>query len=271
MEKKPLVLLIDDEKDLVEMLAYQFKARGYDAVTAGNGFEGLEKLKEIRPDLIVLDLNMPKMGGVDFYQKICGDGGKPAYPVLVLTARANMEQLFKDLDVDGFMSKPFEVDELIHEVELIIQKKARSVQTVKRQRKKVLHSVYVVDSDPEAADKIALGLLKAGYKVACAASAGSGLELLMLDPPALALVKLALPDMSGDVMALKALRIAKIADVKFLLYEKRDLRHLQAVRDQIGDKSGIIELIEYDTTDEIVHAVDSAIQKGMVEASESEG
>jgi len=67
---------------------------------------------------------MPKLGGLGFYQKICYGQDQPKYPVLVLTARANMEKLFKELNVDGFMAKPFEIKELIGEVSCIVNKKS---------------------------------------------------------------------------------------------------------------------------------------------------
>ena len=263
MEKKSLIMLIDDEKDLVDMLSFQFQAKGYDTVTASNGLEGLEMLNKVRPDLIVLDLNMPKMGGIEFYQKICGSDGRPAYPVLVLTARANMEQLFKDLEIDGFMAKPFDVDQLIQEAEIIIKKKAQISKVVQQDKKSLLRSVYVIENDQPVREEIALALLRAGYRVACASTGTSGLELLSLSSPQLAVVNLGLPDIAGDVVALRALRMAKTSGVLFLLYEKRDPRRLQVVREQIGHKTGIMDLIEYETAQEIVGAVNSAIQRGL--------
>ena len=71
-------------------------------------------------------MNMPQMGGMEFYQEICYGGSRPKYPVLVLTARANMEQLFKEINIDGFMVKPFEINDLFYEIETIIQKKSNA-------------------------------------------------------------------------------------------------------------------------------------------------
>jgi DNA-binding response OmpR family regulator len=270
MEKRPLILVIDDEKDLVDMIAFQFKARGYDTATASNGLEGLDALDKISPDLIVLDINMPKMGGIEFYQRICGSDGKPNYPVLVLTARANMEQFFKDFDVDGFMAKPFEIDALIHEAEIIIKKKARQTVTVEHEKQHVLRTVYVVDDDVLSRESIALALLRAGYRVACADNGTAGLELLVLDVPTLAVVKLGLKDIAGDIVVLKAQHMAKTQSVRFLLYEKRDSRHLKAVRQQIGDKTGVVDLVEYETAEDVLHAVDAATQKDTVEKEEKD-
>lgn len=121
MSHPKTILVIDDDVDLRELIKLTLKCRGYDVAMAGNGLEGLERLKTLKPDLIVLDINMPKMGGVEFYGMICDPQGKPRYPVLVLTARANMEALLKQFDIQGFMPKPFEIDDLLKKVASIIQ------------------------------------------------------------------------------------------------------------------------------------------------------
>jgi len=114
------ILLVDDKPDLVNLMKYPLVDRGYNIETANDGMEALEKLKKISPSLIVLDMNMPRMGGLEFYNKISTGYGKSKFPVLVLTDRANLEETFRDIEVDGFMSKPFEIDDFVNEVERII-------------------------------------------------------------------------------------------------------------------------------------------------------
>ncbi len=125
-DHRKTILLIDDEIDLQQLTKIALSSRGYIVETANNGLEGLGKLETIKPDLIILDMNMPKLGGLGFYQKICNGQDRPPYPVLVLTARTNLEQLLKQMNVDGFMAKPFEIDELLHQVDAIIEKKVKS-------------------------------------------------------------------------------------------------------------------------------------------------
>src|ERR1039458_9621785 len=102
MDQGAKILVIDDEEDLRENLKYVLEKNGYVVKLASDGIKGLEVLESYSPDLIILDLNMPHMGGIEFYQKICVRD-LPIYPVFVLTARANMEKFFKDFNVDGFM------------------------------------------------------------------------------------------------------------------------------------------------------------------------
>jgi len=121
--------LIDDERDLTEMIEFQLKDEGYCVEVAYDGLEGLEKLKTFTPDLIILDINLPRMGGIEFYKKTCLPDGSSRYPVLVMTARANLESVFQGLKVEGFLSKPFEIDVLLSEVRDILEKKNSDLNT----------------------------------------------------------------------------------------------------------------------------------------------
>ena len=117
---KKTILLIDDEADLIDLVKFQLIAKGYNAIVTRNGIEALKLLERIVPDLIILDMNMPGMGGVEFYNKISSGYKRSKYPVLVVTARANLEETFKDVEIDGFMTKPFDIGNLIREVDRII-------------------------------------------------------------------------------------------------------------------------------------------------------
>jgi len=113
------VLIIDDEKNLTDLIAHHLKAKGYQTVIAQNGQEGLQKLQVIIPDLIILDINMPVMNGLEFYRQITTDFGRVRFPVLVLTSRKELEKTFSDIQAAGFLPKPFLIEDLIREVEKI--------------------------------------------------------------------------------------------------------------------------------------------------------
>src|SRR6202789_1575300 len=159
------VLVIDDEIDLQQLVKIALKSRGYIVETANNGLEGLEKLKTITPHLIILDLNMPKMGGLVFYQKICDKANQPKYSILILTARANIAKLFQDFIIDGFKTKPFEVDELLDEVDTIINKKFGIVKKIKVSGVERAAKICIVENDQEELKKIGAAFLNSGYIV----------------------------------------------------------------------------------------------------------
>jgi DNA-binding response OmpR family regulator len=252
MDSKKTILLIDDEVDLVEALGYQLKAKtGHEVVIAYNGAEGLEKLKTIEPDLIILDMNMPVMGGIEFYHKICDENGKPKYPVQVLTARANLEQLFNDLDVVGFMTKPFDLEVLLNDIKIIVADKddvSEEAQKVTERAKVVLF----IEDDDEAFKQIAVEFLSAGYMVNAAKNGGLALEKIMYDIPDMILIKMGLTDLSGDLVAAKFKKMPKTANIPMVIYthESDQLNH--AVVGRLCEKFGFIKLIETDDPHELL-------------------
>ena len=154
MDTNKKILIIDDEIDLTQMIGYQFKANGFEVKTASDGLAALEIVHQFKPDLIILDINMPRMGGIEFYSKICDTNGKPLYPVLVLTARANIKGLFQDLQIDGFMIKPFEIDQLVHEADLIIKKRSQQAPQAKPGLSRGPRKICIVDNDQKTFDQL---------------------------------------------------------------------------------------------------------------------
>ena len=121
-ENKTRILLVDDEVDLAEMTAYQLKANGYHVELADNGLAGLKKLEVFTPDIIILDLNMPVMGGLEFYDNVLDDQQNPKYPILILTARAYIDDVLENYKIEGYITKPFELCNLLDKVTAIKDK-----------------------------------------------------------------------------------------------------------------------------------------------------
>lgn len=124
MMKEPrTVLVVDDEEDIRDILETVLCGEGYRVIMASNGKEAMTVLQHERPHLIILDMNMPQMGGVAFYHDAVANrvDGHPKFPVLIFTGRGELKDVFKGFKVDGFMSKPFEIDRLLAEVERIME------------------------------------------------------------------------------------------------------------------------------------------------------
>lgn len=255
MSNKKTVLIIDDEEDLRETVEYKFKSKDFEVVTAVDGIDGLEKLKTVKPDLIILDMNMPRMNGLEFYQKIKGADEKPKYPVLVLTARANMEQLFRDLDVDGFMSKPFELDELFKEGESIIKKNSGSIMRDIHSDKARARKVCIVENKLEVFNKLALAFLEAGYMVNSAQSGASAIKRISMDIPDVAVISLGLNDIPGDVAIGKLKNLEATKKVKFVLYTTKSADKA-AVTKRISEKGGVDQFVDFVTTNDIIEATE---------------
>ena len=244
MSIKRKILIIDDEADLSSMVAYQFSAKGFEVQTALDGLEGLQKAGQFKPDLILLDINMPRMGGIEFYSKISAVDGSPLYPVMVITARANVEGLFKDLPINGFMTKPFEIDELIAQAELIINSNENNA-ILQQWALSSMKKVCVAQSDPEVFRSLCADVAENMNVVIPARDGRSAIERVIADLPDVAIIDLGLKDIAGDVVILRLSQIRKTMNIKYILTSPKGYFRDQKVIEQLSAKSGFLALIEY--------------------------
>lgn len=260
MSNRKTILLIDDEVILREIVKIALEAQGYSVVEAGNGLEGIEKLKTLNPALIILDMNMPKMGGFEFYKSICGSGTRPPYPIMVLTAHAHLEKLFKEIEIDGFMTKPFEIDQLLAEVNMIVQRRSKSQGKPKSSATYVLDSLEVclVDSSPDAQEKISSCLINGGFNVHCCENGLQAIEYIFEHVPDAALVSLKLPDISGDIIIQRLKQIVKTQKVKCILYVK-ELAEKTIISQKISQKSGLDCFVDTDTPEDLLKAINKIL------------
>jgi len=111
---KPTILIIDDDLPLQSMLNLALKNAGYEVVTADDGQEGLEKLVTVRPALVISDIMMPNMDGIEMFRQIKERLQDTGTPIIIMTALAR-KPWFSELEVDGavIIQKPFKIDLLI--------------------------------------------------------------------------------------------------------------------------------------------------------------
>lgn len=119
MPKK--VLIVDDEEDLVDIMKCLLVHSGYEVLTAYNGSECLDLLKTQTPRLIIMDILMPKMTGYEVIKKIREIDAFVGTPIIVTTARKDMKVFLNSWDVDDYIFKPFNPDELVEKVEKAIR------------------------------------------------------------------------------------------------------------------------------------------------------
>ena len=121
-DRKKKILIVDDEKDLVILLKAHFKKAGYEVVEAFDGEQGYQKYLTEAPDLILLDLKMPKLNGFEVCRKIRRESKDESIPIIMLTAlQDDADRLIgKVVGAQKYMTKPFKVEELLREVEWLI-------------------------------------------------------------------------------------------------------------------------------------------------------
>ena len=113
------ILIVDDEADIIEILQFMLEANGYECVTAMDGEEGLKLAREISPDLIILDVMMPKINGNKISRLLKYDSKYKDIPIIMLTARSQDEDklIGEETGVNEYLTKPFELDQVVKKVE----------------------------------------------------------------------------------------------------------------------------------------------------------
>lgn len=119
------VLIIDDEKDILEIIKYNLTKEGFAVETAENGIEGIEKAKSFKPDLILLDVMMPQMDGVEVCEILRRTPGFESTLICFLTARAEDYSQIAGLDAgaDDYIAKPVKPRVLISRINALLRRK----------------------------------------------------------------------------------------------------------------------------------------------------
>src|SRR5436305_14100607 len=118
---QPRILLIEDEKGLVQSLTWYFNREGYETVAVHDGQEGLRKAQTLLPDLILLDLMLPIMGGLDVCRELRAGERTRTIPILMLTAKAEETDQVVGFSIgaDDYVTKPFSVKVLLQRVKAL--------------------------------------------------------------------------------------------------------------------------------------------------------
>ena len=111
------ILLVDDDQDFAQLLEFDLRKKGYNVARAGNGEEGLEKVKTENPGLIILDIKMPKMDGYTFVRRLKKEPDSKDIPVIVLTSYEPMKDMFQLEGVSDYFVKSANMEALLKVVE----------------------------------------------------------------------------------------------------------------------------------------------------------
>ncbi len=190
------VLLVDDDPSLLETLGDFLTFEGYEVLCATSGEEALVKMRPFQPDLIILDMGMPGMGGTGFMDRITNPDGRTLYPVLVLTARASMAEFFADKQIAGFIAKPCDPPDLLMEVGRILFMTANEGYHVTTSQ--VKRRLVVAESDPVLRETLRSEFISAGFEVEAVSTGPEALEACVTLKPDALVMRLELEGMSAD-------------------------------------------------------------------------
>ncbi|MCB2184101.1 MAG: sigma-54 dependent transcriptional regulator [Desulfobulbaceae bacterium] len=125
MKCKEKILIVDDTVDTVELLTKRLRADGYDTIAAYDGEEALQRVEESTPDIIILDIMMPKIDGYEVCRRLNQFANRKDFRILMLTAKSTIQDKIKGLDIgaDSYLAKPFDYKELAAVVRSLLTRK----------------------------------------------------------------------------------------------------------------------------------------------------
>jgi DNA-binding response OmpR family regulator len=121
------ILIVDDEEDIVSALSIRMKAKGYDVIAAYDGMSGLSKAREENPDLILLDIMLPKLDGYKICRILKFDEKFRRIPIIMITAKGadTSKKMGEEVGADAYVTKPFNPEELMGTIEQLLNKEKK--------------------------------------------------------------------------------------------------------------------------------------------------
>jgi len=217
--KRDQILLVDDERHLLMAVKNFLAFEQFDVHTAKSGEDALKVLETLEPDIIVLDISMPGMGGVGFLKRISDSQGVPRYPVLVLTARSTLREFFETVQVDGFLEKPCDEAELLANIRRILARRTAAPDAGSSGPKRVL----LAEDDVRIANRLSDALSKKGYEVQVVQSGPDVLEKATTLHPSVIVMKDILPRLNGSAVASLLNVMTSVSMIPVVLYDETRL------------------------------------------------
>ncbi|MDZ7717742.1 MAG: response regulator transcription factor [Balneolaceae bacterium] len=121
---KQTILVVDDEQDLLDLIEYNLRQEGYDVIKADNGKDGIQMAKEHMPDLVLLDIMMPQMDGIEVCDRMREDSTLSHIPIIFLTARSDEKTEIEGLNkgADDFITKPISTTKLVSRIKAVLRR-----------------------------------------------------------------------------------------------------------------------------------------------------
>ena len=118
-----VVLMADDEKDVLDVMAKRVEQEGYRVITAGDGQDAWEKIEKYGPDVVLLDLTMPRMDGFTVLKKLRESSSSEKWqPVIIVSARGELEDMRKgfSMEADHYITKPCRIEDILNGIRLMV-------------------------------------------------------------------------------------------------------------------------------------------------------
>jgi len=122
--KTERIVVIEDEPDILEVISYNLRREGYEVVSSMSGEDGLDKIEKVNPQLVVLDLMLPEIDGIELCRQLKADPLTQAIPIIMVTAKGEESDIVLGLGVgaDDYVTKPFSPKELVARVKAVLRR-----------------------------------------------------------------------------------------------------------------------------------------------------
>ena len=216
------ILIVDDEPDVTELVSYQLRAKGFAVEALNNPTQSIARIRSFQPDLVILDVMMPEISGIQMCRLLRADPKTKPIPVVFLTARAEEADRVLGLEVGGddYICKPFSVKELILRVQGLLRR-ASGAEGAEDQPKRLELGAIVLDSERHAAT------LK-GVPIELTATEFRLLRLLM--------------ERKGRVQTREHL-LLNVWNYETEIETRTVDTHIRRLREKLGDQADLIETL----------------------------
>lgn len=245
---KPKILTVDDSKTIRLIVGKAFKPFDCEVLEAANGVEGLAVAAREHPDLVILDLTMPIMDGVEMLSKLKSNPDLKAIPVIMLTAEAGRENVLKiaKMGVRDYLVKPFREDVLIERVGRVIDLKPKGDKLARVKRFDDSLTLLLVDDKPAILDQMRSGLGETSWKVDGRTQTGEAVDYCTQNSPDAILLSLSLADNAGFTLFQMFRASAKMKNVPIFGLCVKTAVEDQARASQAGFTGIITKPIDFD-------------------------
>ena len=228
MSNKKKILIIEDETILGELLMQRLGAEGCETVWAVDGKAGMEKMREVLPDLVLLDIVMPKKDGYEVLTEMRADAALKDIPVIVISNSGQPVEIKRIVELgvkDYIVKAQFSPDEVLDKVCKYLNMEKRSAEEKSAKKESSGVKILIVEDDPFLSSIAFVRLEQEGYEVSVATDGEKALALLEKEIPDLILLDIVLPGVNGfDV--LKAVKADKRwKDISVIIFSNLGQEH----------------------------------------------
>jgi two-component system cell cycle response regulator len=240
------ILTVDDSKTVRIIVKKAFKNYDCEILEAANGVEGLAAAAKESPDLILLDVTMPVMDGIEMLTKLKADPATRGIPVIMLTAEGGRDTVLKiaKIGIRDYIVKPFKEDVLVEKVGRIIELKP--LEEGKSRMKSIFDpaTILVVDDKPAIIQQISEGLKHTPWKICGVNTTGEAIDFSTKETPDLTMISLALPDESAFTLFRLFRTQMKTKSMPVFGLAVKTETHVQQEAQQIGFNSIVTKPID---------------------------